>query len=63
MLDGELLSALYEGAFTEAMFHAFAPSSYTRITDVSVGTAVTSLSSYAFNGGADLSSAVLPSTV
>lgn len=63
VLDGKLLSALYEGAFTHEMFMAFAPSSYTDITDLSVGTGIDSLSAYCLEYGNNLSSVVLPSTI
>lgn len=63
VLDGELLSALYEGAFTDSMFRAFAPSSYTHITDLSIGTGIDSLSAYCLEYGNTLSSVVLPNTI
>lgn len=45
------------------MVQAFAPSSYTNITDLSVGTGIDSLSAYCLNIGQNLSSVVLPSTI
>lgn len=63
VLDGQILSALYEGAFTEQMFKALAPSDYNRITDVTIGTGIDSLSAYCFYNAPNLSSVVLPDTI
>lgn len=63
VLDGQVLSALYEGTFTEQMFKALAPSNYNHITDITIGTAIDSLSAYCFYASPDLSSAVLPDTI
>ena len=63
MLDGQVLSALYEGTFTEQMFKALAPSNYNHITDITIGTGIDSLSAYCFYAAPDLSSVVLPDTI